>query len=97
MNTDYKILTKLLARRLQKVLPSIISCDQSGYLKGRYIGENIRTIFDIIQYTKFNQISGMMVLVDFEKAFDSISWSFLFESLKAFDFGNSFIKWIKVT
>ena len=96
MNTDYKILTKSLACCSQKVLPTIISKDQSGYLKGRFIGENIRTIFDTIEYTKLNQISGMMVLVDFEKAFDSISWSFLFESLKAFDFGNNFMKWIEV-
>ena len=96
LNTDYKILTKLLALRLQKVLPSIISPDQTGYLKGRYIGDNIRTIFDIIEYTKIKQIPGMMVLIDFEKAFDSISWNFLFKTLDAFNFGDNFKKWIKI-
>ena len=42
LNTDYKILTKALANRLQKVLPKLINRDQVGYIKGRYIGQNIR-------------------------------------------------------
>ena len=42
LNTDYKILAKVLSTRLQKVLPSIIHGDQTGFLKDRYIGENIR-------------------------------------------------------
>jgi len=41
VNVDYKILTKVLANRLEKVLPKIINPDQTGYVKGRYIGENI--------------------------------------------------------
>ncbi len=96
LNTDYKILTKLLALRLQKVLPSIISNCQTGYLKGRYIGDNICTIFDVIEYTRIHQLQGMMVLIDFEKAFDSISWHFLFKTLKIFNFGDSFRKWIEI-
>ena len=48
LNTDYKILTKLYAMRLQVILGNIINPEQVGYLKGRFIGENIRTIKDII-------------------------------------------------
>ena len=51
LNIDYKIITKCLAMRLHMVLPSIINLDQTGFLKNRYIGENIRTIADIIEYT----------------------------------------------
>ena len=50
-NTDYKILAKVMAVRLQAVLSSIISTDQCGYIKGRFIGENIRTIIDTLQFT----------------------------------------------
>lgn len=50
LNTDYKILTKCLARRLKGVLPDLISREQTGYLKGRYIGENIRLILDLINF-----------------------------------------------
>ena len=96
LNTDYKTLTKLLASRLQRVLPSLISRDQSGYLKGRYIGENIRSIYDTINFAAITDSPGMIVALDFEKAFDSISWSFLFNTLETFNFGPYFRKWISI-
>ena len=52
LNTDYKILTKVIAKRLEKVLPKIINLDQTGYAKNRYIGENVRFISDIMSYTE---------------------------------------------
>ena len=95
LNTDYKILTKSLARRLHKVLPLIIDLDQTGFTKGRYIGENIRTIVDLIDYTSLRNKPGIILLLDFEKAFDTIKWSFIFQSLQLFNFGPEFIQWIK--
>ena len=96
LNTDYKILTKTLADRLQKVLPSIISNDQVGYIKGRYIGENLRTILDIFEFTTTKTNPGIAVFLDFEKAFDTISWKFMFKALGNFNFGDNFIKWVNV-
>ena len=96
LNLDYKILAKLLAKRLQTVLPSVINEDQSGYIKNRYIGENVRTILDIIELTKDKINPGVILFLDFEKAFDSISWNFLFKTLHAFNFGDIFIYWIKL-
>ena len=52
LNNDYKIVTKALALRLEKVLPTIISPNQTGYIKGRYIGESIRIITDMMSITK---------------------------------------------
>ena len=95
LNTDYKILTKCLARRVHNVLPSIIDLDQTGFIKERYIGENIRTIADIIDYTSLKKQPGIILLLDFEKAFDTIKWSFIVKSLELFNFGETFIKWIK--
>ena len=51
LNVDYKIATKVLALRLRKVLPSIVSDVETGYIQGRSIGENIRMISDIIHFT----------------------------------------------
>ena len=51
LNVDYKIATEALALRLRKVLPSIVSDIQTGYIEGRFIGENIRMISDIIHFT----------------------------------------------
>ena len=86
LNTDYKIIAKVLANRLQSVLPHIISPDQSGYLKGRNIGNNLRNILDIIEYTKEFNIEGMIIFVDFEKAFDTVQWDFLQKCLLIFNF-----------
>jgi hypothetical protein len=64
-------------------------------VKGRYIGENIRTISDLMEYTTLKNEPGILLLIDFEKAFDSIRWSFLFKCLKYFNIGDGFITWIK--
>ena len=96
LNTDYKILTKVLANRLQPLLEKIITSDQVGYIKGRQITENIRIINDIMSYTDLKHISGFIALIDFEKAFDSVEWPFLLKTLKAFNFGNNFLHWIKI-
>ena len=69
LNTDYKILPKALAKRLQKVIPKIINTDQVGYIKGRYIGENIRTLFDLINHAKIEKLEAYIAQIDFEKAF----------------------------
>ena len=96
LNTDYKILTKILSSRLQNVLPKLISSDQIGYLKDRNISENIRIIEDIMSYTSLKKIPGFIFLVDFEKAFDSVEWSLLIRTLQGFNFGNNFIEWVKI-
>ena len=49
LNTDYKLTTKCIGKRLEKVLPYLIDGDQTEYIKGRFIGENIRLISDIIE------------------------------------------------
>ena len=96
LNVDTKIASKALALRLEKVLPFIINGDQYAYVKGRTIFDAVRSIEDIIEYTRINQIPGLMVAIDFEKAFDSISWNFLLKALKSFNLGESFVKWISV-
>ena len=67
LNVDYKIATKTISLRLEKVLPSIIYPCQSGYVKGRFIGESIRLIADTMNFTKTKNIPGIAVFFDFEK------------------------------
>ena len=64
-------------------------------MKGRYIGENIRLMYDLLLYTAKENIPGLIVLIDFEKAFDSISWSFIIKALEFFNFGNDIRQWIQ--
>lgn len=95
LNVDYKILTKVLAIRLEKVLPKIINPDQTGYVKGRYIGENIRLIQDLMFYLEKENSPGIAVFVDFRKAFDTIEWNYLEKALALFNFGPNFLQWFK--
>ena len=95
LNTDYKIATKALAMRLKKVLPNIINNAQTGYLQGRFIGENVRLISDILHYTADQNLEGIALFIDFEKAFDSLEWGYLDKVLNAFNFGNDFKLWVR--
>ena len=96
LNVDYKILTKTIAKRLEKVLPNIINIDQTGYVKGRYIGENIRLIQDVIHFTNLTNQKGIAIFLDFKKAFDSVEWSYLNAALELFNFGPDILNWFKI-
>ena len=95
LNVDSKIATKAIAKRLETVLPKLIHPDQTGFIKGRYIGENIRLISDILDLTNKQQIPGILVALDFRKAFDSLKWPFIMESLNSFNFGSGIKQWIR--
>jgi len=77
-------------------LPKLINDDQSGYIAGRYIGNNIRFIYDLINYLNVSKKPGLLLSIDFEKAFDSVDWKFMHKVLKAFGFGPDICKWISL-
>ena len=94
VNVDTKIMTKVLAARIKEVLSSIIH-NQTGYIKDCFIGETVRSIFDIMDFTLDENIPGLMIFIDFHKAFDSLEWDFLYKCLEAFNFGEDFMRWVK--
>ena len=96
LNLDYKIASKALALRLKKVLSAIVNNAQTGYVEGRFIGENIRLISDILNFTADQEIEGIALFIDFEKAFDSLEWEYLFKALDIFQFGPDFKTWVKI-
>ena len=77
-------------------MQNLISNTQSGFLTDRFIGENTRLVYNIMSYTEEMRIDGLLMLIDFEKAFDSISWRFLNKVLKFFNFGDTIRKWISI-
>ena len=79
---DYKIASACIANRIKPCLSKIISYTQTGFEKGRYIGESSRFINDIIETTEDKDIEGVLLLLDFEKAFDSLEWSFVEKCLR---------------
>ena len=95
MNVDTKIATKVIAYRLKRVLPELIHFDQTAYVENRYIGDSIRSVLDILAYTKITNIPGILLFIDFEKAFDSVSWDYLFNVLDLVNFGPDLKRWVK--
>ncbi len=95
-NLDYRILANILASRLQNVMSHIVDPAQVAYIKGRFIGNNIRLVHDIFDLYNEKNRSGIIMFADFEKAFDSIEWDFLFATLRKFNFGANFQQWIKI-
>ena len=95
VNVDAKLMSKVVANRIKKVLPCIIHYNQTGYVQDRYIGETVRFIFDIMEFTVNENVPGMLIFIDFQKAFDSLEWDFIFGCLEAFNFGPDFSGWVK--
>ena len=95
LNCDYKIAAKSIANRIKTVLPDLIN-DQTGFIKGRFIGENIRLIDSVIGFAKERNIPGLLLFLDFEKAFDTIEWPFIRKTLRYFGFGDGVINWMNI-
>ena len=95
LNVDFKIASAALANRIKPFLKHIVSETQQGFIKGRYIGECTRLIFDLIEKAEDEDIPGLLVLLDFEKAFDTLEWSFINKALNFLGFGPVFCQWVK--
>ena len=96
LNVIYKLASGSIAERIKQVLDKLISKEQTGFMSGRYIGENTRLIYDILHITDKLDIPGLLLIIDFEKAFDSISWKFIEKVLNFLNFGESIKQWLKV-
>lgn len=72
------------ASRIKTVLPSIIHYNQTGFVKDRYTGETIRSIFAIMEFTATKNVPGLMIFIDFQMVFGSIEWDFTLGCFEAF-------------
>ena len=89
LNVDYKIAAKCIANRVKKVITSIISEEQTGFIKGRYIGENVRLISEVIENTNTTDEPGLIFFTDFNnKALDSLDHSI--------NFSDAIIRWMQL-
>ena len=87
---------KSSAKRAKNVIPHLINCDQTAYIKGRSIGESIRLIDDLMSYAEQENLDCLIFAADIEKAFDSVVHNFMFASLENYGFGPDFVQWIKI-
>ena len=72
LNVVYKLASSFISNRVKTVLDKLINQDIKGFIAGRFIGENDRLIYDVLFETKNQDIPGMILSIDFEKAFDTV-------------------------
>ena len=96
LNTDYKIASKAIARRIETIPPKLVHPDQTDFTKERYIGENLRLVSDVLEYTKNEDLTVVLVSLDFRKAFDILEWPFIKSMLNLYHFGESVKRWTSI-
>ncbi|CAN1177469.1 LINE-1 reverse transcriptase homolog [Linum perenne] len=96
-NVLYKIVSKVLANRLSVVLPDLISNAQTAFVKGRKIGDGILMAHELLKNYKKSGVSPRCAMkVDLMKAFDSVEWKFVLNTLRAMQVPQQFVSWIEV-
>ena len=76
LNTSYKIASGVIANRIKLHLEKLIDPDKTGFILGRYIGGNFCILYKLMNMTEDKKFQGLLLFIDFEKAFDTISWRF---------------------
>ena len=96
-NVLYKVVSKILANRLKVLLPRVITENQSAFIKGRLLLKNVLLASELVKDYHKEAVSPRCVLkIDISKAFDSVQWSFVLQSLEAIGVPATFIRWIKL-
>ena len=97
LSTLYKIISGVIGNRFKKFLPSVIGLGQEGFVDGRYMGEVTRLLYDTIHdaYSTKGK-KGVIMSIDFEKAFDSVSFSFMKKVIELAGFPKIMQKWVTI-
>ena len=96
-NVLYKIIAKVLANRLQKILPGIISEEQSAFVPGRNITDNVLVAFELLHYMKRKnggQEGEIALKLDISKAYDRVNWAYLRSRMQYMGFSAKWISWV---
>ena len=93
LNSSYKIIASAIANRTKEILPNIIGEEQTGFMRNRFIGDNSRLTYDIIQHLKESGASALFLSLDIQDAFNSVNWGFTRLVLKHRNFPDYMTKW----
>ena len=96
LNVDYKIAARAIAGRLLKVIHLVVDKDQTCGVPGRYIGENVAFLRDVVSYATTFDSPVAILSLDQEKAFDRVDWGFMLSTLRTMGFGESFVNWVRL-
>ena len=94
LNVDYKLASRAIAGRLLKVIHLLVAEDQTCGVPGRFIGENVALLRDVVSFASSSGAPVAILSLDQEKAFDRVDWGFMRSTLVAMGFGPSFVAWV---
>jgi hypothetical protein len=95
IEVDYKWITKVLTKRLSSVADSVMNMTQTTFIPGRNILEGVVILHEAMHELRRKKQKRVILKLDFEKAYDKISWPFLLEVLERKKFPKKWIEWIK--
>lgn len=95
LNVDYKWFTKVLTIRLAKHANKLISPAQTAFIPGRFILEGIVMLHEVLHYLRVRHQQGVILKLDFEKAYDKVQWNFMMEVLRRKNFLEKWVGWMK--
>ncbi|CAI5929535.1 unnamed protein product [Closterium sp. NIES-65] len=95
LSAAYKIVAKVLANRIKKVLPMVISEHQYGFIPGRKLADAVNVVADVVDAAAAGRADWYLLLVDFQKAYDSISRDYMFQTLERMGFPEEYVNWTK--
>ncbi|XP_058724451.1 uncharacterized protein LOC131595932 [Vicia villosa] len=91
----YKIIAKILATRIKEVIGSLVSTNQTAFVPGRNMLDGVLLVNEIIDWLRRKKKSCLLLKVDFEKAYDSVSWNYLRDTMVRMGFGVRWMKWME--
>lgn len=94
INLIPKLISKVMAIRLRRVLPDLITTEQTAFIKGQQISENFISTREILHHIQASKQSAVFLKLDFAKTFDSVNWDFLINVMEARGFPIRWIEWI---
>ncbi|BDA49663.1 LINE-1 retrotransposable element ORF2 protein [Coccomyxa sp. Obi] len=96
LNTDYKLVPRTVASRLGPVLNQVVDPTQTGFLPKRWVGDNVLAHLEEISYLQDTQQPGVIVFLDFEKAFDRLDRAWIEQCMAAVGFGAGAQRWVRI-
>ncbi|KAL3682038.1 hypothetical protein R1sor_000060 [Riccia sorocarpa] len=91
LNTGYKLVSKIMANRLKDLLPSLVEPQQKGFIQGRKIADSVLNFIMCQEWAEQSEQASLFIKLDFEKAYDRVDHSYLWDVLKAMNFDKKFI------
>jgi hypothetical protein len=95
LNCSFEIFGKLITCRLEKICQEITAKEQSAFIRGRYILESVLVAHQLVHSIHKSKEPGVIIKLDYEKAYDRVNLDFLMEILKARGFGDRMMGWIR--